>query len=216
MTAWLTPTLRTDMPNMWAFKPYPPNALSDDIPAVGGYGFGLNVWSTGSALAVEELFDCGANICGAATTLNGRDAGSSCKTATSCSEGFVASMERFVVVAITLTGPGASTASVYVDGVLFDQVGAVVPPTDPAPPLHLGRHNLDTQYGTERVFAGRIRDVRVYKRTLGAPEVKKLFENGPTLQAPGNADAGSDAGPTEGGPADGAPFDVAPSEAGSD
>ena len=34
---------------------------------------------------------------------------------------------------------------------------------------------------SKRVFAGRIRDARVYKRQLGAAEVAQLFASGPNI-----------------------------------
>ena len=46
------------------------------------------------------------------------------------------------------------------------------------------KHNDDPDYGTKRFYDGRIRDVRVYQRELGAAEVARLNTNGPTLHAP--------------------------------
>jgi hypothetical protein len=44
--------------------------------------------------------------------------------------------------------------------------------------------NQDTTYGTHRFYAGRMRDVRVYTREVGAAEIAQLHANGPTTQAP--------------------------------
>ena len=197
ISAWLTPNLRADAPNGFALGPYPANALSGDIPGIGGYALGLNVWSTGSALSVEAVDTCygtGA-LCVAGSTQNARDidGGPSCLTASSCDQGFVAGAEHFVLVSIAPASDGgaASEAVVYVDGALFDQTTAVVFPTESTAPLYLGSCNLDTGYGTSRVFDGRVRDVRAYKRQLDAAEVQQLYVNGPTLHAPPRPDAGS-------------------------
>jgi hypothetical protein len=195
VSAWLTPNRRTDSPNGHAVQPYPGNALSDDIPGVGGYALGLNIWPTGSALAFLGLSDCSdVAVCAARSTQNAQDAhgGPSCTSAATCNQGFVAGDEYFVVGAIGPVGDGGalSSASVYVNGALFDQTTAFMASNQTAPPLYLGCANLDTTYGTTRFFDGRIRDVRVYKRQLGADEVQQLHLDGPTLQAPVLADAG--------------------------
>jgi hypothetical protein len=196
-SAWLTPSLRADSPTGYALKPYPANALSGDIPGVGGYALGLNVWSAGSALSVEAVDTChGAGaLCVAGTTQNAQDVdgGPSCLSASSCNQGFVAGAEHFVLVAIAPVADGGteSAAVVYVDGVLFDQTTAVTFPSDSTASLYLGSCNLDTGYGTSRIFDGRIRDVRAYKRQLGAAEVQQLYVNGPAVSAPAQPDAGS-------------------------
>ena len=86
---------------------------------------------------------------------------------------FTAGTEYFVAAAI------GSTASVYVDG----NVVGTTTPTTPGPAtmttLSLGLHNTDTGYGTKRFYAGRMRDVRVYKRVLTAQEVSTLYADGP-------------------------------------
>jgi hypothetical protein len=202
-SAWLTPASRTDGNAVrHTLQPFPPNALSDDIPAVGGWSIGLNVWSdapAGSALGVEMLDDCvGGGLCVASTSQNaagadaGADAGAhTCTSPSSCDQGFVGGVE----VLVTLTvGPaptsGEPTARIYVDGKLFDSTHTAVPPANASPPLYLGCHNMDTGYGTTRFFSGRIRDVRVYERELGADEIGQLYSNGPTTKAPA-ADGGA-------------------------
>jgi hypothetical protein len=194
ITAWLTPAARTDgdLPGE-ALQPYPPNALSDDVPGVGGYGVGLNVWSSGSALAAEGVDTCTqAGLCAASETQNAADAGFSCTSATDCQQGFLAATEYFVVVAIAPEADGGPTptATVYVNGAVFDQTTAYIPAPNASPPLYLGMHNEDTGYGTKRFFDGRIRDVRVYQRALDVAEVGQLFTNGPVLHAPPQPDAG--------------------------
>jgi hypothetical protein len=190
ITGWITPAQRTDSPTSYALGPYPPNAFSDDIPGVGGWGFGMNVWSNGSALAVEGTADCVLHLCVANTTQNSLDAGSSCTSPSQCQQGFVASQEYFVAVTIGAADGGAAPTAVYVNGVVFDQTTEAVFSPNSNPPIYLGMHNQDNGYGTSRFFNGRIRDVRVYKRELAASEVAALHALGPTLHAPPRTDAG--------------------------
>jgi len=87
-----------------------------------------------------------------------------------------------------------------VNGSLFDETTANIPTAAAQAPLYLGVCNMDTNYGTRAVFAGRIRDARVYSRQLGAAEVHQLYINGPTLHAPPREDAGAEeGGATDGG-----------------
>jgi hypothetical protein len=119
----------------------------------------------------------------------------SCRGPSTCNQGFVAGREYFVAVAIQgagdagapADGGGLVTAQVYVDGDLFDQDTAFIPPAKPEAPLYLGCCNLDTGYGSERFYQGRMRDVRVYKRYLESGEIGQLFVNGPaTAATPGS------------------------------
>jgi hypothetical protein len=196
ITVWLTPTARADETStQGTLYPFPPNALSDDIPGVGGYGVGLNVWTDGtpgSDLAAEGVDTC---TQGGLCVANGNqtDAGPACTSETSCNAGFVAGHEYFVAITIAPASADAAallSAQVYVNGALFDQTTAYTPPASPNPTLYLGCHNLDTAYLTKRIFDGRIRDVRVYKRQLASTEVAQLYANGPTTVAPPPIDAG--------------------------
>jgi hypothetical protein len=193
ISAWLTPAARTDEPNGYALQPYPANVLSDDIPGIGGYAIGLNVWSAGSAVSAEGVLPCigiGA-FCAANTTQNAASAdaggsGFSCTSPSSCNQGFNAGTEYLVT--LTVDAPTAdetaTTGQVYINGALFDQDGAGVAVANSMPTLYLGCSNLDTGYGTTRFFDGRARDVRAYLRQLTAAEVKQLYVSGPTLHAP--------------------------------
>jgi hypothetical protein len=198
LSAWLTPATRTDGNAVrYALQPFPPNAISDDVPGVGGWAFGLNVWSdapAGSALGAEMFDDCvaGAGMCVARTSQNAAtaDAGVDasvriCTSPSSCDQGFVGGAEVLVTMTV---GPapasGEPTARIYVNGVLFDSTHTAVPPANASPPLYLGCHNMDTAYATTRFFDGKIRDVRVYQRELGAGEIAQLYANGPTTKAP--------------------------------
>jgi hypothetical protein len=204
MSAWLTPTARADSTDHggYALVPFPANALSDDIPDNGGYGMGLDVWTDGtpgSVLPAEGLDSCknpvpNPGLCAANTSQNVADvnAGPACTSASHCDQGFVAGVEYFVVVTIAPADGGPlQSAQVYVNGSLFDQTTANIPSPAAQAPLYLGVCNMDIAgYGTRAVFAGRIRDARVYGRQLGADEVHQMYVNGPTLHAPPRGDAG--------------------------
>jgi hypothetical protein len=159
ITAWLTPALRADeQANAYALTPYPPNAMSGDVPSLGGFGIGLDVWTNGggsAALAVETGID--API--AFHSLVGA---------------YGAGSEHFVALVIE-----ASTAAVYIDGAQSTTVSADTPPPTSPVPLHLGCHNDDTGYGTKRFYEGNMRDVRVYRRAVPSSEVAALFAAGP-------------------------------------
>ena len=154
LTAWLAPDSRVDEgANSHGITPFPPNAVSGDAPGQFGYGLGLDVWSGGSALAVEDVGYTFQGVAGAP---------------------FAVGIEYFVAAAI-----GATTAIVYVDGQYVGQAAPMVPGATPATTLSLGVHNQDPAYGTKRFYAGRMRDVRVYKRVLTAADVAMLRAAGP-------------------------------------
>jgi hypothetical protein len=186
IAAWLTPNSRKDGPTGWVLRPFPPNAVSGDIPGVGGYGFGLNVWSHGSAIAAEGLADCMRGYCVASTTQNARTGGPSCKDLSSCDQGFAAGAEHLVVLTIGPAADGGSKieGTLYVDGTPFDHAASGPATSNGAPPFYLGFHNFDGNYGASRFFDGRIRDVRIYKRLLGGAEIQRLYAQGPALHAP--------------------------------
>jgi concanavalin A-like lectin/glucanase superfamily protein len=190
ISAWLTPRARADeTSNQYGLVPYPSNAIGNDEPGAFGYGLGLNVWTDGtggSALSAEDVDTCQIAatpppyLCVA--NENAGDAGP-----------FLAGHEYFVATTIGLPAGDASTlaARVYVNGALFDETTAANPGNVPQTTLYLGCHNADMAYGTKRVFAGRIRDARVYKRELGATEVAQLFGNGPATAARASSTAGA-------------------------
>ncbi len=153
--AWLTPAARADeATNAHGLTPYPPGAISGDVPGQFGFGIGLDVWTDGgSALAVENVGYTFTNAGGAP---------------------FVAGDTYFVVVAI-----GGASASIYVDAALVATASVSTPGAAPTTTLSLGVHNGDTGYGTKRFYAGRMRDARVYKRALTAAEVAALYGAGP-------------------------------------
>jgi hypothetical protein len=159
ITAWLAPAARDDATSAtYALVPFPPDALSGDVPTLGGYGLGLDVWNDGGggrALAVET----GAGAAVAYHSLQGS---------------FDPGAMRFTAVVVSADG-----ADVYVDGVPFDHVSADLPPSAQPTPLHLGCHNEDGGYGSKRFFHGRMRDVRVYRRALGAADIAHVWASGP-------------------------------------
>jgi hypothetical protein len=165
MTAWLTPAARDDESSAtYALEPFPSNAFSGDVPSLGGYGIGLDVWTDdggGAAVAVEH---------GIGVPAPGfeSDAGP-----------FVAGTEYFVA-----SVADATSVAVYVDGSLFAQNPGNLPPSVAATPLHLGCHNDDPGYLTKRFFAGQMRDARIYKRALGPAEIAQLAANGPATTSP--------------------------------
>ncbi|HEY1958161.1 MAG TPA: LamG-like jellyroll fold domain-containing protein [Polyangiaceae bacterium] len=159
ITAWLTPSARGDeASNDYALTPFPPDAVSGDVPGAGGYALGLDVWTdggSGHAAAVET----GANAAIAFHSETGSFAGG----------------ERHFVALVIDTGG----AQIWTDGALAWQVTDDVPPNESPAPLHLGCHNDDAGYGTKRFYKGRMRDARIYKRTLDGGAIAQLFANGP-------------------------------------
>jgi len=159
ISAWLTPFARDDQTsNAYALTPFPPNAVSGDYPAVGGYGLGLDVWTDGAAgqaLSVE--------------TGNGASVAFH-----SISGAYKDGDPHFVALVI-----GTGNATIFVDGKQTTQTPDGIAPSVTPTPLHLGCHNDDGAYGTKRFFKGKMRDVRIYKHALGAGEIAQLFTNGP-------------------------------------
>jgi hypothetical protein len=157
--AWLTPSARADQTsNAYGLAPFPPNAVSGDYPGSGGYGLGLDVWTDGDAghaVSVE--------------TGIGSDQGFH-----SISGAFADGDRHFLALVI-----GSADATIFVDGKQTQQTTESIAPSVTPTPLHVGCHNDDDGYGTKRFYKGRMRDVRIYKRALGAGEIAQLFSNGP-------------------------------------
>jgi hypothetical protein len=156
ITAWVIANARADRTaNNFSVVPFPPNAVSGDVPGQYGYGIGLNVWTDGtpgSALGVENVGYTFTNDGGA----------------------FVSGTEYFIATTIS-----SGAAQVYVNARLVGQAVPTQPGAAATTTLRLGLHNDDTNYGTKRFFKGRLRDVRVYKRVITAAEVQALFTKGP-------------------------------------
>jgi len=159
MTAWLTPVVRSDESiNDYALAPFPPNAVSGDVPGLGGYALGLDVWTDGgggAALAVEAGIDANVSY----HSLDGP---------------FASGVRHFAAVVMN-----ASNATVWVDGAFFQTVSADVAPSSQPVPLHLGCHNDDGGYGSKRFYRGGMRDVRVYTSALDASVIASLYAHGP-------------------------------------
>jgi hypothetical protein len=160
LSAWITSEARADSTISSAgLTPFPSNAVSGDIPYLGGYGIGINVWTdgdAGSGLGVERGVSASGFV--GFTTVGS----------------FVADTEYFLAVTET-----ATTATVYLGGALMTSFEADVPADGTPTLLYLGCHNQDTGYDSKRFFNGRLRDVRVYKRVLSAAEVERLNADGP-------------------------------------
>lgn len=153
-TAWLAPDSRVDLTaTTHGINPFPPNAVSGDVPGSYGFGIGLDVWSGGSALGVENVGYDFTGVGGAA---------------------FSVAVEYFVAATI-----GPTMAEVYVDGQPVGQGPTKPPGATPGAVLSLGFHNDDPLYGTKRFYAGRMRDVRVFTRVLSSAEVAALHAEGP-------------------------------------
>jgi hypothetical protein len=183
ISAWLTPRARADKTaNSYVFQPYPTNAFGDDLPGNSGYGLGLNVWTDGTpgaALAVEDVDHC---------VYTGSPSTQSCTADQNVGDAgvvFEAGKEYFIAAAIGAPGTGgaSSVARVYVNGALFTESTASAI-SGGSTTLWLGQHNDDTPYGTKRVFSGKIRDARVYKREIDAAQIAALYAAGPTTVAP--------------------------------
>jgi hypothetical protein len=156
ISAWLTPAKRDDdTADAYGLTPFPPNAVSGDVPGQGGYGLGLDVWSGGAALAVET----GVSTATGFHSIDGA---------------YADGKRRFVVLVID-----TASAFVYVDGKQTTKTTENIAPSVTPTPLHLGCHNEDDGYGTKRFYKGRMRDARIYKRALEPAEVAQLFSNGP-------------------------------------
>lgn len=153
-TAWLAPDSRVDEgANGYGITPFPPNAVSGDVLGEFGYGIGLNVWSGGSALAVEDVGSDFQSVGGAA---------------------FVVAVEYFITAAI-----GVTNAAVYVNGQIVGEGTPSLPGPSATTSLAIGFHDDNPAYGTKRFYAGRIRDVRIYKRALTSAEAMDLYTSGP-------------------------------------
>jgi hypothetical protein len=165
ITAWLTPTARDDETSTsHALQPFPPNAVSGDVPSLGGYGLGLDVWVDGLPPGVPS-----------ADALS-LETGVNAPVAFHALMGPFAAGARHLVASVV----DAAAATVYVDGAVFAMVPADTPPAVGTTPLHLGCHNDDDGYLTKRFFKGTLRDVRIYRRLLTAVEVSTLHAAGPS------------------------------------
>ena len=164
ITAWLSPAARSDETvTHHALDPYPPNAVSGDVPTLGGFGVGVDVWVDG--LPPGEPFE------GVLTVESGINASTAYHSVVGT---FTPPLRHFVALVEDTT-----SATVYVDGVVFAKVSADLPPAFSPTPLHLGCHNDDTAYLTKRFFAGTMRDVRIYTRLLMPAEIATLYADGP-------------------------------------
>jgi hypothetical protein len=154
VSGWATPRERSDRSlNQHSITPFPPNAVSNDIPGRFGYGFGINVWT--DAGGGSELIVGGAY------------------TAKVSALTFVAGRRYHVVVAYS-----EAATKVYLDGSLVATLPAY-PLSAGSAPVYVGRHNDDAAYGSKRFFVGDLDDVRVYQRLLTDADAAALYAAGP-------------------------------------
>ncbi len=164
ITAWLTPAARADEEaTAHALQPYPPNAVSGDVPSLGGYGIGVDVWTDGLPPGVSS------------------QAALAVESGVGLSAGFHSLPAPFTPLARHLVAAveDAGSVTVYVDGTVFAVQTADGPPPASPTPLHLGCHNDDTGYATKRFFEGKIRDVRIFRSLLTAAQIAALYQSGP-------------------------------------
>jgi hypothetical protein len=153
VSAWLTPGARADEgASAYGLQPFPPNAVSNDVAGVGGFGMGVNVWTDGTP--GSSLRAGWANPTVAAT--------------------FAAGTRYHVVLAYS----ASRTVSIYVDGALLATRGTAAADKTLGV-LFVGAHNLDTGYASKRFFVGDIDDVRVYTSLLDASSIAALHDAGP-------------------------------------
>ena len=157
ISAWLTPSSRADKSaNSYSITPFPPNAISNDVPTKGGYGIGLNVW-TDDGGGSELIIHAGGGVAGAQLS-GGWNAG-----------------QRYHIVVVYKK----AETIVYVDGAKFHTFAATDPENSDPTELFLGRHNDDAGYGTKRFFSGTIQDVRVWQKLIDADQIAQLYSDGP-------------------------------------
>jgi hypothetical protein len=162
ITGWFAPAVRSDerVP-AYALQPYPPNAVSGDVPSLGGYGIGAEVWLDGVPPALQAAVPV--------------ESGAGASVAFHSLPAPFTPLARHLVAAVE----DAAAVTVYIDGTAFAVETADVPPRVSPAPLHLGCHNDDTGYATKRFFKGNIRDVRIFRRLLSAEQIAALYQSGP-------------------------------------
>lgn len=161
MTCWVKPYLRTDrnvMPT-YAYTPYPPNVMSNDIPGLGGYGMGFNVWDAAGGYPAGSNFVI-ANYGNLAVP-----------------GGIIPDQWYFIAFS---TGATYGTR-VWVNLDIIS-TGAVINPSGASPAyLYTGRHNDDTNYGSRRNFWGELDEARVYDRELTVAEIEAIYLYGRSI-----------------------------------
>jgi hypothetical protein len=148
IAAWVNPSIRNDEAISYTTPGYPNNVISNDIPAHGGHGFGINVWSSGSEMKVE-LEDGWRSVPSAV---------------------FNSANWYHIVVVYT-----AGNVTSYVDGNLIDNYSYYQQIPDGGDFVRIGKHNDDVGYGTKRFFKGAIDEVRIYNRALTEAEIQALY-----------------------------------------
>lgn len=162
MTCWVKPALRTDrnvMPT-YAYTPYPPNVMSNDIPGLGGYGMGFNVWAAAGGYPAGHAFA----VHNYSYTL-------------AVPGGIIPDQWYFIAFST-----GATYGTRVWANLDIISTGAVINPTGTSPAyLYTGRHNDDTNYGSRRNFWGDLDEARVYDRELTVAEIEAIFLYGRSI-----------------------------------
>jgi len=150
--AWVQPKLRTDQ-NSRGYNygvHYPPNTISNDNPAYGGHGFGLNVWPDGSELVV----------------------GMHGKWRVVPNVNFTANQWYYIAVVYT-TG----NVKTYVNGSMVDDYSCDQKKLDGVNYIRIGKHNDDSYWGTRRFFNGSISDVTFWSVARSGSEIVQDMNN---------------------------------------
>lgn len=144
--AWVKPEIRDEGPGF-----YPNNVVSNDNPRAFGHGFGVNVFSGGSQMAVEYQ-DGFREVPGVSFTAG-----------------------QWYHVAVVYTTGNVKT---YINGQMADDFSFTQGALDGASSMHIGKHNDDAGYGTRRFFKGLIDEVEVFNRAVSASEIQALVVAG--------------------------------------
>lgn len=136
---WVKPALRSDGS---VFTEFPNNVISTDIPGAHGRGFGVNIVSGSSGIALE--YHNGFRYINYAFTPG-----------------------QWYHVAVVYT---ASNIKTYVNAVLVDDLN--VSNSGSNGMLQIGKHNTDGAYGTRRFFKGSIDEIRIWNKALCVAEIQ--------------------------------------------
>ncbi len=155
--AWVYPQLRSDAGPPRGKVEYPNNAVSNDNSGRSGNGFGVNVWTTGSAQYSELTVEY------------------SVPTQFRVVPGVSFASGQWYYIAVVYTSGNVKT---YVDGQLKDDFNFGQGTEFGVNYVRVGRHNEDPGWGTRRFFKGALDEVDVYDRALSAGEVQAIYNAG--------------------------------------
>jgi hypothetical protein len=143
LSAWIQPNLRTDGTD------FPTNVISNDFPGDSGFGFGVNVWSSGSQMNLEIP---GPGWWRIVPGVN-----------------FSAGIWYYVSVVYTNVNVKSYINGQLVDDFSYEKVMNLSEHNY----VWIGIHNQDaTTYNTRRFFSGTIDEVRIYNKALSQQEIQ--------------------------------------------